>query len=69
MAAIGLAAENPQIAVDADAEQEAFGDDVASDTTSLKSYALKYDYLHGRRYQNVQEGGYLLPNDQEEQGE
>lgn len=69
MAATALEAAAPQIAVDDDVEGEIFDSDVASDTTSLKTFALRYDYMHGRRYQDREISKYLLPNDQEEQGE
>jgi hypothetical protein len=59
MAATPLAAENPTIAIDEDVEDEAVGFDVASDTTSLKSYALKYEHEYGRRFNSAEQSKYF----------
>ncbi|KAF2649012.1 S-adenosyl-L-methionine-dependent methyltransferase [Lophiostoma macrostomum CBS 122681] len=44
----------------------AFGDDLESYTTSLKSTVLNYRYENGRRYHGFKDGKYILPNDDEE---
>jgi len=47
-----------QIAHDSDETDSAFGDDSASETTSLKSAVYNYKYRNGRRYHAYKEGSY-----------
>ncbi|EUC47029.1 hypothetical protein COCMIDRAFT_91382 [Bipolaris oryzae ATCC 44560] len=53
-----------QIALDSDDTDSAFGDDSASETTSLKSAVVNYKYRNGRRYHAYKEGSYWGPNDE-----
>ncbi|CAI9627888.1 unnamed protein product [Alternaria alternata] len=53
-----------QVAVDSDETDSAFGDDSASETTSLKSAVYNYKYRNGRRYHAYKEGAYWGPNDE-----
>ncbi|XP_014550639.1 hypothetical protein COCVIDRAFT_31686 [Bipolaris victoriae FI3] len=53
-----------QIALDSDETDSAFGDDSASETTSLKSAVVNYKYRNGRRYHAYKEGSYWGPNDE-----
>ncbi|EUC34953.1 hypothetical protein COCCADRAFT_92254 [Bipolaris zeicola 26-R-13] len=53
-----------QIALDLDETDSAFGDDSASETTSLKSAVVNYKYRNGRRYHAYKEGSYWGPNDE-----
>jgi len=53
-----------QIAHDSDETDSAFGDDSASETTSLKSAVYNYKYRNGRRYHAYKEGSYWGPNDE-----
>merc|ERR1711913_42000 len=53
-----------QVAVDSDETDSAFGDDSASETTSLKSAVFNYKYRNGRRYHAYKEGAYWGPNDE-----
>ncbi|EMD67056.1 hypothetical protein COCSADRAFT_33940 [Bipolaris sorokiniana ND90Pr] len=53
-----------QIALDSDETDSAFGDDSASETTSLKSAVINYKYRNGRRYHAYKEGSYWGPNDE-----
>ncbi|KAI8935072.1 hypothetical protein NX059_007667 [Plenodomus lindquistii] len=53
-----------QIALDSDENDSAYGDDSASDTTSLKSAIYNYVYRNGRRYHAYKEGAYWGPNDE-----
>lgn len=52
------------IAFDSDETDSAFGDDSASETTSLKSAIINYKYRNGRRYHAYKEGSYWGPNDE-----
>lgn len=45
----------------------AYGESVHSETTSLASSVLDYQYENGRRYHSYQAGKYFAPNDEEEQ--
>jgi len=40
---------------------------IFTDTTSINSSILDYQYENGRRYHNFRAGAYLLPNDEQEQ--
>ncbi|KAF1842642.1 S-adenosyl-L-methionine-dependent methyltransferase [Cucurbitaria berberidis CBS 394.84] len=54
-----------QIAIDGDETDSAYNDeDIASDTTSLKSAIVNYKYRNGRRYHAYKEGSYWGPNDE-----
>ncbi|KAL6173373.1 hypothetical protein ACJQWK_00927 [Exserohilum turcicum] len=53
-----------QIAFDSEDTDSAFGDDSASETTSLKSAVVNYKYRNGRRYHAYKEGSYWGPNDE-----
>ncbi|QQK47216.1 UMTA methyltransferase family protein [Penicillium digitatum] len=56
------------IAVDnfSDDTNSVFEDDM-SDLTSLSSSVLEFEYENGRRYCSPRSGGYMMPNDEEEQ--
>lgn len=41
-----------------------FGEDVESDTTSIKSSILRYREENGRTYHRYKDGAYALPNDE-----
>ncbi|KAF2729529.1 S-adenosyl-L-methionine-dependent methyltransferase [Polyplosphaeria fusca] len=64
----------PNVAVEAESldsgsdADSAFGDDLQSYTTSLKSTVLNYRYENGRRYHGFKDEGakYYFPNDDEE---
>ena len=45
----------------------AFGDELSSDSTSLRSSVLNYRYENGRRYHGYRDGSYMAPNDEIEQ--
>ncbi|KAJ2904438.1 uncharacterized protein MKZ38_008111 [Zalerion maritima] len=67
------AAAQPAVEVEVDdghsvANDSSLGsDDQASDSTSLRSSILKYEWKHGRRYHSYHSGAYNFPNDDEEQ--
>ncbi|KAJ5773786.1 hypothetical protein N7457_008682 [Penicillium paradoxum] len=42
-------------------------DDDLSDLTSLSDSVLDFEYENGRRYCSTRSGGYMMPNDEEEQ--
>ncbi|ERF76119.1 hypothetical protein EPUS_01452 [Endocarpon pusillum Z07020] len=44
----------------------AFGESLASSTTSLRSAVTKYEFEHGRRYHAYKAGQYAFPNDESE---
>ncbi|KIV92325.1 hypothetical protein PV10_06777 [Exophiala mesophila] len=54
------------MAPDSDADS-AYGDSFFSDTTSLSSSVLEYQYENGRRYHSFKAGKYFAPNDELEQ--
>lgn len=45
----------------------AYGDSLFSDTTSLNSSVMNYQYENGRRYHSYKAGKYFAPNDEREQ--
>lgn len=45
----------------------AYGESIYSETTSLASSVLEYQYENGRRYHSYKAGKYFAPNDEEEQ--
>ncbi|KAI1624378.1 S-adenosyl-L-methionine-dependent methyltransferase [Exophiala viscosa] len=45
----------------------AYGDSIFSDTTSLSSSVMNYQYENGRRYHSYKAGKYFAPNDEREQ--
>lgn len=49
-----------------DSDEDYFSNDV-SETTSLNSSILDYEYENGRRYHRYRQGSYLMPNDETEQ--
>ncbi|KAI9860619.1 MAG: hypothetical protein M1813_006044 [Trichoglossum hirsutum] len=55
------------IADDDDDGDSAIGSDQSSNTTSLASSLLDYNYENGRRYHKFREGRYVFPNDDAEQ--
>jgi len=65
-------AEEPQqplepVLIEADdLVDEGFGEDDASDTTSLKSSVLNFEIENGRRYHSFRSGAYAFPNDEDE---
>ncbi|KAF2651876.1 S-adenosyl-L-methionine-dependent methyltransferase [Lophiostoma macrostomum CBS 122681] len=59
-----MADPETQLTIDTDETDSAFGDETASDTTSLKSAILNYKYRNGRRYHAYKEGSYWGPNDE-----
>ncbi|KAG9498185.1 hypothetical protein J7337_011080 [Fusarium musae] len=65
-----MCADEDPLAVDEHAAQDdtdadsAFGDDNASDTTSLRSSILRYREENGRTYHAYKDGAYALPNDE-----
>jgi len=54
------------MATESDADS-AYGDSVFSNTTSLASSVLNYEYENGRRYHSYKAGKYFAPNDEQEQ--
>ncbi|PVI02860.1 S-adenosyl-L-methionine-dependent methyltransferase [Periconia macrospinosa] len=64
----------PDLAVEAETDElssndgdSAYGEDLESYTTSLKSSVLNYRYENGRRYHGFKsDSNYILPNDEEE---
>ncbi|KFY88679.1 hypothetical protein V498_06694 [Pseudogymnoascus sp. VKM F-4517 (FW-2822)] len=50
-----------------DDTDSAYGDSVASSSTSLASSITRYQYENGRRYHAYKQGEYYLPNDEMEQ--
>jgi len=49
-----------------DETDSAYGDDIASETTSLNSSILEHKYENGRTYHSYKAGKYIMPNDEEE---
>ncbi|PWW76949.1 S-adenosyl-L-methionine-dependent methyltransferase [Tuber magnatum] len=49
-----------------DSDEDYFSNDV-SETTSLNSSILDYEYENGRRYHRYRQGSYPMPNDETEQ--
>ncbi|KAF2836685.1 S-adenosyl-L-methionine-dependent methyltransferase [Patellaria atrata CBS 101060] len=64
--ALDIHTSTQHIEVDENDTDSAFGEDVASSTTSLLSEVKKYQMENGRRYHGYQAGKYLYPNDEEE---
>lgn len=56
-----------RVEVDEDDVDSAFGDEVLSSSTSLRSSILKHEWKNGRRYHSYQSGAYNFPNDDREQ--
>ncbi|KFY97518.1 hypothetical protein V500_02038 [Pseudogymnoascus sp. VKM F-4518 (FW-2643)] len=52
---------------ESDDADSAYGDSVASSSTSLVSSITRYQYENGRRYHAYKQGEYYLPNDEMEQ--
>ncbi|KFY48966.1 hypothetical protein V495_00868 [Pseudogymnoascus sp. VKM F-4514 (FW-929)] len=52
---------------ESDDADSAYGDSVASSSTSLASSITRYQYENGRRYHAYKQGEYYLPNDEMEQ--
>ncbi|KAA8914987.1 TAM domain methyltransferase [Sphaerosporella brunnea] len=52
---------------DTEGEDESYGSGNVSDTTSISSSILAYEYENGRRYHAFRSGKYALPNDEQEQ--
>ncbi|KFY98152.1 hypothetical protein V498_01618 [Pseudogymnoascus sp. VKM F-4517 (FW-2822)] len=52
---------------ESDDADPAYGDSVASSSTSLASSITRYQYENGRRYHAYKQGEYYLPNDEMEQ--
>ena len=50
-----------------DEVDSAFGDELSSYSTSLRSSVLNYRYENGRRYHGYRDGAYMAPNDEKEQ--
>jgi hypothetical protein len=63
--AISFRAMATQEGSDADADS-AYGDSIASETASLTSSLLNYQYENGRRYHSYKAGKYFAPNDEQE---
>ncbi|KAL0256394.1 hypothetical protein SLS55_008789 [Diplodia seriata] len=55
-----------QLSVDSQDSDSAVADLPGSTSTSLSSRVTDYRYEHGRRYHAIDDGGYALPNDDEE---
>ncbi|KAL4971262.1 S-adenosyl-L-methionine-dependent methyltransferase [Aspergillus desertorum] len=60
-------AEHPEqfIEVEDDANST-LGSQIASETSSLNSLVLRFEYENGRRYHSYQSGHYAFPNDEDE---
>ncbi|KAJ6437959.1 UMTA methyltransferase family protein [Purpureocillium lavendulum] len=59
-------AEN-HVEVDEDEVDSAYGEEVSSSSTSLRSSIMKYEWKNGRRYYSYRSGAYNFPNDDREQ--
>jgi len=63
--------DNDRVEVDQDQGEidadSAYGDELSSGSTSLRSSVLRYEFKHGRRYHSYQAGAYNFPNDEKEQ--
>jgi SAM-dependent methyltransferase len=65
--AAAVAPAERNVEVDEDDVDSAYGDEISSVSTSLRTSTMRYEWKHGRRYHSYQSGTYSFPNDDQEQ--